>query len=230
MTHSQPASSGRVAVAVIEDDPHFCLFLESVLESSPRHRLVASAESAAAALAWDVATVQPHVILLDVGLPDRSGAEMTGDLVKRFPRALVLMLTAETDAATVLQAIQGGACGYVLKGGREEEILSAIDDALAGGAPMSPSIARKVLGLMRDGAGRAEPKSNGGELAILTEREVQILEMVTNGAADKEVGDALGLSRSTVKNALLVIYQKWRVRSRTEAAVKYTRLTGEGGR
>ena len=93
----------------------------------------------------------------------------------------------------------------------------------AGGAPMSPSIARKVLGLMRGQEAAAKP-AGGGELAILTERELELLEHVAAGAGDKEIAEALGLSRSTVKNALLVIYQKWRVRSRTEAAVKFTRL------
>ncbi len=224
MSRSLSSASGRVAVAVIEDDPHFRLFLESMLEASRRHRLVATACTAAEALAWTAET-DPHVILVDVGLPDRSGAELVGPLLARHPRALVLMVTAESGAAVVLQAIQGGAVGYVLKGGHEEEILEAIDDALAGGAPMSPAIARKVLGLMRDGGtGKAAPKTGGSELAILTAREVDLLERVAAGAGDKEIGDALGLSRSTVKNALLVIYQKWRVRSRTEAAVKFTRL------
>lgn len=225
MTPLTPASTGRVAVAVVEDDPHFCLYLESMLEASLRHRLVASASSAAEALEWS-GEVRPHVILVDVGLPDQSGAELVGALLAKQPKALALMLTGESDATTVLQSIQGGAVGYVLKGGREEEILAAIDDALAGGAPMSPSIARKVLGLMRNG-GDATPAARpagGGELAILTERENDLLERVASGAGDKEIADALGLSRSTVKNALLVIYQKWRVRSRTEAAVKFTRL------
>ncbi|WP_221029610.1 response regulator [Actomonas aquatica] len=221
MSLSSQHSTGRVAVAVVEDDPHFRLFLESMLEASPRHRLVATAGSAVEALAWDPAVVTPHVLLVDVGLPDRSGAELVGELLARHEQALGLMLTAETDAAVVLQAVQSGANGYVLKGGREEDLLAAIDDALAGGAPMSPGIARKVLGLMRGGPTR---KPEDARLAILTDRERDILERVAEGAVDKEIGDALGLSRSTVKNALLVIYQKWRVRSRTEAAVVFTRL------
>ena len=219
---SSMRSVGRVAVGIVEDDPHFRLFLESMLEASPRHRLVASAGSAAEALSW-VPEAPPHVLLVDVGLPDRPGTELLGDLLKNHPTALALILSAETSPATVLAAIQAGAVGYVLKGGREEDLLAAIDDALAGGAPMSPSIARKVLGLMR-GQGAAAKPAGGGELAILTERELELLEHVAAGAGDKEIAEALGLSRSTVKNALLVIYQKWRVRSRTEAAVKFTRL------
>lgn len=225
MNESDSAPSGRVAVAVVEDDPHFRLFLESMLESSSRHRLVASAGSAAEALAW-ADDVRPHVILVDVGLPDRSGAELVGDLLAQQTGALALMLTAESAPSIVLQAIQGGAVGYVLKGGGEEVILAAIDDALAGGAPMAPAIARKVLELMRSAPVAVEKApAIDAQLAILSEREVDILERVANGASDKELAAALELSRSTVKNALLVIYQKWRVRSRTEAAVKYTRLT-----
>lgn len=213
---------GRVAVAVVEDDLHFSLFLESMLEASPRHRLVAVAGTAAEAMAWGE-SVQPHVVLLDVGLPDRAGSALVADLLARYPRALIIMLSAEAGEATILESIQGGATGYVLKGAREEEILAAIDDALAGGAPMSPAIARRVIGLIRQPAARTV-SAVPGQMAILTARELEILESVADGASDKEVAERLGISRSTVKNALLVIYQKWRVRSRTEAAVVFTRL------
>jgi DNA-binding response OmpR family regulator len=74
-------AAGRVAVGVVEDDPHFCLLLESILEASPRHRLVASAGSAAEALAWSP-EVSPHVLLVDVGLPDLPGTEWVADLLK----------------------------------------------------------------------------------------------------------------------------------------------------
>lgn len=224
MPQDSSSGTGRVAVAVIEDDPHFRLFLESMLEASTRCRLEATAGTAAGALAWRP-EVHPDVILVDVGLPDRSGADLVEELVARHPGSLLLMLTAESAAEVVLRAIQRGAHGYILKGAKETEILASIDEALAGGAPMSPSIARKVLGLMRQTT-IAESCANPPDqrLVMLTEREAEILRQVAEGAGDKEVAEVMGLSRSTVKNALLVIYQKWRVRSRTEAAVVFTRL------
>lgn len=216
----------RIQVAVVEDDAHFCLWLETLLEASPRHALVASAGSLAEALAWH-SSPEPWVILVDVGLPDGSGTTLVAPLLQNFPHALVLMLTAVSDDAAILEAIRLGAGGYVLKGATKETLLDAIDDALAGGAPMSPAIARRVLALMRDTPAPAPARTSapaGDLFAILSTREIEILDLVATGLGDKEVGDHLGMARSTVKNALLGIYQKWRVRSRTEAAVLFTRL------
>jgi DNA-binding NarL/FixJ family response regulator len=216
------ANEIRIRVALVDDDPHFLLYLESVLGNSGRHEVVATAGSAEAAAAWPVATA-PHVALLDIGLPGRAGSLLAGDLREKFPGTLVIMLTAQSDDLTVLEAVRGGAVGYLLKGADATDIVAAIDDALAGGAPMSPSIARKVLALMR-----AAPaaKSPAAELARLTPRETEVLELVAAGAGDKEVAERLGLARPTVKNCLLGIYTKWRVSSRTEAAVKFVRAGG----
>lgn len=218
----QPAKPARIRVGLVDDDPCFRLFLESMLGASGRHEVVATAGSAEEAMAWP-ATVAPHVALVDVGLPGRKGSLLAGDLLARFPGALVLMVSALRDDGPILEAIRGGAVGYVLKGANAAELVAAIDDALAGGAPMSPAIARQVLGLMRTGPAA---KAASGELARLTSREIEILEMVAAGAGDKEVAEQLGVARSTVKNCLLGIYAKWRVGSRTEAAVKFVRSGG----
>jgi DNA-binding NarL/FixJ family response regulator len=115
------------------------------------------------------------------------------------------------------QAAGGGA------GTASAEIVEALDDALAGGAPMSPGIARRVFALLRaPAAGGA-----GGEaLAQLTAREREVLTLVAEGCADKEICARLGLTRSTVKNHLTAIYDKWRVRSRTQAALRFVKVTG----
>ncbi|MBS0659564.1 MAG: response regulator transcription factor [Verrucomicrobia bacterium] len=219
----QPAEAARIRVGLVDDDAHFQLYLESLLGASGRHRVIATAGSAEEALNWPPLPA-PHVVLLDVGLPGQAGSLLVADLLGRFPGALVIMLTASSDDAAVLDSIQRGAVGYLLKGAKADEIEQAIDDALAGGAPMSPAIARKVLGLMQQRPGPGP--SAGGALAELTPREREVLEFVAAGAGDKEVADRLGVARSTVKNCLLGIYGKWRVSSRTEAAVKFVRHGG----
>lgn len=217
--------SSRIGVSLVEDDPHFRLFVASSLEASSRHRVVTTAGNAAEVDTWS-SDNPPAVVLVDSHLPDASGAEVVAKLVKRFPQALCVMLSGLSDEKTVLDAIRAGAVGYVLKGTSAEAILAAIDDALAGGAPMTPGIARTVLGMMRE-AGKPTALSGhegDSELGYLTRRERQVLEQVAEGATDKEVSHQLGISPSTVKNTLLGVYAKWRVRSRTEAAVKFVRV------
>jgi DNA-binding NarL/FixJ family response regulator len=222
---TKPRSAGpRIRVALVDDDAHFRLVVASVLGASGRHEVVASAGSAEEALEWP-ATLKPDVALLDVGLPGRAGSLLGGDLLARFPGLLVLMVSGLRDDTVVLEAIRHGAVGYVLKSAELGPVLEAIDDALAGGAPMSPAIARQVLGLMRTAPAAKRP---AGELALLTAREAEVLALVAEGAGDKEVADRLGVTRSTVKNCLFAIYGKWRVNSRTAAAVKFVRASGGG--
>ena len=223
---SPSAKSVRIRVAVVDDDPHFVLFLESVFGASARHELAVAAGTAEEAERWPVSAA-PDVALLDVELPGAAGSALVAKLLKKFPRLLVIMLTAHADESPVLESIRAGAVGYLLKGVDKSEILAAIDDALAGGAPMSPAIARKVLGLMQRAPGA--PPAAGREaaaLAGLTPREREVLEHVAAGGTDKDVAERLGLARSTVKNCLLGIYTKWRINSRTGAAVKFVRAGG----
>lgn len=212
----------RIRVALVDDDAHFRLVVASVLGASGRHEVVAEARSAEEALGWPAAR-KPDVALLDVGLPGRAGSLLAGDLLAKFPGLLVLMVSGSRDETLILEAIRHGAVGYVLKSAELGPVLEAIDDALAGGAPMSPAIARQVLGLMRAAPAAKRP---AGDLAVLSAREAEVLALVAEGASDKEVADRLGVTRSTVKNSLFSIYGKWRVNSRTAAAVKFVRAGG----
>jgi DNA-binding NarL/FixJ family response regulator len=212
----------RIGLALVDDDPHFLLFLESTFAASARHRVVAVAGSAEMAGAWD-ARHAPHVALVDIALPGRTGAALVAELLHAFPQLLVIMLTARSDEEVLLESIRAGAVGYLLKGVDSAEIFAAIDDALAGGAPMSPAIARRVLALMRQqpATPTTTAAASAAELALLTPREREVLELVASGVSNKQVADRLGLALSTVKNALLAIYGKWRVRSRLEATLKW---------
>lgn len=218
------SAATRIRVALVDDDPHFRLVVASVLAGSGRHEVAAAAGSAEEAAHW-APEIAPHVVLIDVGLPGRTGVELAGELAKKFPGALLIMVTGVRDDAVVLEAIRAGAVGYVLKDADTEDVVAAIDDALAGGAPMSPAIARRVLALMQ--AAPAGQPASPAELAALTARESEVLALVAEGASDKAVGEKLGVTRSTVKNCLLGIYGKWRVQTRTAAAVKFVRAGGK---
>ncbi len=221
-----PGQNSRVAVALVEDDAHFCTYVASVVEDSGRYAVVARAGSAEATAAWP-AHLSPRVALLDIGLPGVRGTQLVARLIERFPGLLVVMLTARAEDDEILEAIRGGAVGYILKGTPSHEMVEALDSALAGGAPMSPAIARRVLNLMRTApsvatVAKSEKSPVGAELRALTERERDVLELVAAGATDKETATRLDVSVSAVKAHLANIYAKWRVRSRTEAAIKFT--------
>lgn len=221
-----PDQTSREAVVLVEDDAHFRAYVASVVNDAGRYVVVAQAGSAEVAATWP-ASLSPRLALVDIGLPGTRGTQLVARLIERFPGLLVVMLTARAEDDLILEAIRGGAVGYILKGTPSAEIVEALDSALAGGAPMSPAIARRVLTLMRvapSGAALAKNEKSpvDPELRALTEREREVLELVAGGATDKESATRLGVSVSAVKAHLANIYAKWRVRSRTEAAIKFT--------
>lgn len=208
-----------IPVALVEDDVPYRDYVAALLKSAGGRRVAFTAASAEEGLA-KIAAHPVRVLLLDVGLPGLSGGEAVGRFLAQQPDLLVIMLTALDADELVLEAIRAGACGYVLKGASSEDLLAAVEDALAGGAPMSPAIARRVLAWLRAEA-PAPAKPAAGPRAGLTPREEEILARVAAGRSDKEIALELGTALSTVKNHLASIYAKWRVRSRTEAAVKF---------
>jgi DNA-binding NarL/FixJ family response regulator len=169
-----------------------------------------SCEKLLAALAQDDA---PHLILLDVGLPGMSGLDGIRIIKERVPKTLVVILTVFEDDDKVFQAICAGAAGYLLKTSSVTEITQAVRDALAGGSPMTSRIARRVLDMFTKFA----PKhSDYG----LSEREKEILQLMTNGLIKKEIAEKLTLSVHTVDTYLCRIYEKLEVNTRTGAVAK----------
>ena len=169
-----------------------------------------SCEKLLAALAQDDA---PHLILLDVGLPGMSGLDGIRIIKERGPKTLVVILTVFEDDDKVFQAICAGAAGYLLKTSSVTEITQAVRDALAGGSPMTSRIARRVLDMFTKFA----PKhSDYG----LSEREKEILQLMTNGLIKKEIAEKLSLSVHTVDTYLRRIYEKLEVNTRTGAVAK----------
>ncbi|WP_221029600.1 LuxR C-terminal-related transcriptional regulator [Actomonas aquatica] len=223
----------RVQVAILEQDLHYRLFLEAHLSAHPRYQPLYSAATADDALRWPDSPA-PELLLIETsGLP-ANGSAVIAALHQRYPGALPLVLTTREDGPAVLAAVQAGAVGYLLKQSGKDTLFDALDQTLAGGSPLTPRVARELLRLL---ATTPEPRpSSAPPFATLTElaalpqlspRETQILSLVAVGTSDKGIGEQLGLARSTVKNALLGIFGKWQVRTRTEAAVKFMQYQAE---
>jgi len=156
---------------------------------------------------------------MDINLPGMSGIECVVRMKVRRPATQVLMLTMYEDSELIFESLRAGASGYLLKNQPATELVQAIEQGHAGGAPMSMRIARKVVAYFQQ---ISQPRS---EMEQLTRREQEILALLARGYLYKEIADLLGISLSTVRTHLHAIYKKLHVQSRTEAVVKY--LGGE---
>jgi DNA-binding NarL/FixJ family response regulator len=163
---------------------------------------------------------RPDVVLMDIHLPGESGIACTARLREKMPNLQVIMLTVYKDIKTIFQALKVGACGYVLKRADEKEILAAIAEVRAGGAPMTSEIARMVVRSFME-----PPAGPPSETDRLSAREMEILALLAEGLSNKEIGARLHISFATVRTHLMHIYEKLHVRCRTEAAAKYLRTS-----
>lgn len=203
-----------ITVAIVEDDNGIRQSLEWLLKSSAKFLCVASCRSAEEALRV-LPKAAPEVILMDINLPEMSGIDCTARMKELLPSVQVIMITVYDDADRVFNALRAGASGYILKRAAPERILQAIREVHAGGVPMSSEIARKVLSTFREPAPAPAAEEN------LSRREQEVLELLSQGCANKEIADKLSISIETVTWHLRHIYTKLHVRSRTQAALKY---------
>jgi len=148
-------------------------------------------------------------------MPGMSGIECTARLRELCPATQVIMVTVYEDAENVFSALQAGACGYLLKRSTSAEILDAINEVRCGGAPMTSEIARKVVHAFQ------KPTAHSGQKVELSQRENEILALLSQGFANKEIADKLSISYQTVKVHVKHIYEKLHVRSRSEALMKF---------
>ena len=161
----------------------------------------------------DIEEYQPDVILMDIDMPPTNGVEAVRQLRTIYTDLPVIMLTVFEDNDNIINAIQAGASGYLLKKDMEH-ILSAIKDVLTGGAPMTSSVARKILQLF---PGRKEKLNNAESL---TKRELEILQLLKTGQSYKMIAAELKIGIETVRSHLKKIYKKLQVNSATEAVYK----------
>lgn len=203
-----------ITVALVEDSAPMRRNLERMLRRADGVRCVCACGSAEEGLA-EIPRQKPDVVLMDINLPGASGIECTTRLKQILPATQVIMLTVYEDSASIFSALKAGACGYLLKRSSPNEILDAITNVCTGGAPMTSEIARKIVTAFQS------PSPNPSEKVTLSVREVEILELLSQGQVSKEIADQLSISYHTVRVHLKHIYEKLHVRSRSEALLKF---------
>ena len=201
----------RTRILIIEDDRRHREALTELLEGGPFDASIAGSVAEARAA---LAAARPDVVVCDLGLPDGDGVDLIADIVRRFPRLPVLVLTVATGEARILAALRVGACGYLLKEDLGSRLVPAIGEALAGGVPMSRAVARVVLGQVR-GASTPGP--------TLTARERSIVELLSRGHSYEDVATGLGITVNTVRTHVRSLYDKLEVSSKTEAVMEALR-------
>jgi len=210
-------------VAIVEDNKVIRESLAAYVHKAPELRCVRTCATGEEALEM-LPNEKPDVVLMDIQLPNQSGIECTARLKQLLPEVRIIMVTVYGDPDLIFKALSAGACGYLLKRCTPEELITAVREVQQGGAPMSREIARKVISYFQD---PRKPQDSTSEVENLSPREREILELLTQGCADKEIADRLGVKHGTVRWHLQHVYEKLHVRSRTEAALKFRSAQSE---
>lgn len=214
-------TSTPIRVALVEDDADTRAHITRSIRADAELLLVGEYACAGDALAGLVRD-PPDVVLIDLGLPDMPGLDLIKVCARQYPDCEILVFTAFGDEAHVLAALEAGAGGYLLKGNLSHDIGFDIRDIKAGGSPLSPLIARHLLGRL----GTRKPPSAGksDDLAALTPRETEILNAISRGFTYAETAQLMGISTATVHTHLKRVYRKLAVSSKTEAIFEANRM------
>ena len=209
--------STRITVAIVEDDARIRRNLAAMLGTADDIECVGQFANAEDALR-KIRALQPRVVFMDINLPGMSGVECVRELAKIEPKPKIVMLTSYDDTEAIFSSLSAGACGYLLKPIRTAQLLAAVRDVYAGGAPMTAQIARRVVETFTKPAAAAP--TTPAATASLSEREAEILQLLSEGYLYKEIVDRLGISYSTVRTHIERIYTKLHVQSRSQAVAR----------
>lgn len=201
----------KIPVGIIEDHKDFRQSLSFLLASSGEFEVSWAFDSVESALNRSTNTA---VILLDINLPGISGIDAIVPLKRKHPSSLVIMLTILEDDSNVVKAIQNGADGYVLKKTSPPKIMEAIKQVYEGGSPLTPSVAKQLLGIFKTIVPPAGLNYN------LTIREKEILNLLVSGFSTSLISVTLFISEETVRNHFRHIYEKLQVHTKSQAVAK----------
>ncbi len=205
----------KVRILIADDHAFVREGTRRILEQEPDLEVVAEAGDGEEAVRL-ASELKPDVAIIDVAMPKLDGIEATRQIKALCPTVAVLVLSAYDDDQFIFGLLEAGAAGYLLKSVRGREIVDAIRAVDAGESVLHPSVARKVLNRFASVSSRVQRKK---PLELLTDREMEVLRMVTKGLSNKDIAQELCLSVRTVQGHLANIFNKLRVSSRTEAVV-----------
>ncbi|QCB45380.1 response regulator transcription factor [Hydrogenophaga sp. PAMC20947] len=211
--------SSPIRVAFVEDDVDFQRVLRTTIDAAPDMTLVSASSTRAAGLKA-VSDGPMDVLLVDLGLPDGSGIDVIRAAHARWPSCAIMVSTTFGDEIHVMQSLEAGAAGYLLKDSAAKSMVAEIRSLHAGGSPISPLIARQILMRFRwQEQNPPAPSQVRSERtrAILSGREQEVLEFITKGFTSEEIAGLMSISRHTVLTFVRRIYRKLEVNSKTEA-------------
>lgn len=207
-------------VLIVEDKVEIASRIKSAVEQSNELEVSGVAGDIDTGLKY-LFERKPRIVLVDLGLPDGSGVEIINAVAQTDWKCDALVISIFGDEARVIEALQAGAKGYLLKSGSMQSIGEDVKSVIEGGSPISPQIARHLLEMVR----QSSISSDNDKVVIeLTGRETEILNAVAKGYKRREIGEKLGISTGTVGNHINNIYQKLNVGSNTEAIAQATRM------
>lgn len=223
---SMNTQSAELNVIVVEDDYSTRTRLCEAIAAQPNMRVGAACERIASALEW-LETNKPDLLLTDLGLPDGNGIEVIKRCATLHPDCNILVITMFGDEKNVMSSVEAGASGYLLKDSDRFDVSRAMLELLAGGSPMSPVIARKVLNRARAYDSPMEAPASGKDApfkVVLTGRETEALNLIARGYTYGETAQMLAISLSTVQTYVRSIYGKLAVNSRSGAVLEAHKL------
>ena len=207
-------SSKAIRVLLADDHPSFRSGLRALLATATDVQVVGEAASGPDSVVM-ATRLQPDVVLMDVTMPGGDGIEATARIIETSPHIAIIVLTMDGADGSVVRALRAGARGYVLKGAQRAELLRAVRAVAAGEAILGADVARRLAGFVAP----TRPASPANAFPMLTERELEILDLVARGRSNAEITAQLVVSPKTVRNHISNIFSKLGVRDRAEAIV-----------
>lgn len=203
-----------IKVLICDDQEIVCEGLKRILEIDPELSVVGTARDGQEALEL-VAQTSPDLVLMDLKMPVMNGIQATSKIKAQFPNTLVLILTTYTDDEWLFDAIRSGASGYLLKDQPRDELIQAIKGTMEGDAYIDPAVAKKVLA----NVAQTPPVKRQPVDISLSERELEVLELLAVGLSNADIAQRLYLSEGTVRNYASAIFTKLGVSDRTQAVI-----------